>query len=263
MDLSALENDGYQIVRSVIPLEELPALLRETDRLKVLAEGDAPLDQRLRLVRSKARSGERLVRGLQNSHHVSAIIDGLRLHPGIGRILQSVLGPDIKTVLTSIFWKPAGEPETGIAYHQDAGFRTPPSAFRDLARSYLQVAIALDPQDEDNGGLRFVPGSHRQARLFVRPEQSVLLGDAGDSELRGMGLSPEKVCAVHLEPGDVAMWNAFTVHGSGPNRSADRDRRSFTIASMRAGDCDVGIDAYVDGRPVAAAQARIGRQLDR
>lgn len=254
MDLSALENDGYQVVPSVIPPEEIPALLREADRLKTVAEGDAPLDQRLRVLRSKTRSGERLVRGLQNSHHVSAIIDGLRLHPAIGCILQCILGPDIKTVLTSIFWKPAGEPASGIAYHQDAGFRTPPSAFRDLAKSYLQLAVALDAQDDRNGGLRFVTGSHTQARLFVRQEQSVLLGDAGESELRDMGLSPNKVCAVRLEPGDVVMWNAFTVHGSGPNRSLDRDRRSFTIASMRAGDCDAGIDAYVHGQPIAAAE---------
>ena len=259
MDLSALENDGYQVVPSVITPEEIPALLRETDWLEALAAGDALLDQRLRVLRSKARSGKPLVRGLQNSHHVSAIVDGLRLHPGIGRILQSILGPDIKTVLTSIFWKPAGEPETGIAYHQDAGFRRPQTAFRDLAKSYLQLAVALDPQDDRNGSLRFVTGSHRQARLFVRQEQSVLLGDAGESELRGMGLSPDKVCAVCLEPGDVVMWNAFTVHGSGPNRSADRDRRSFTIASMRAGDCDVGIDAYVRGRPATAAKIEAGR----
>lgn len=259
MDLSALENDGYQVVRSVVPREEIPPLLRETDRLKTLAEGGASLDERLRVLHSKARSGERLVRGLQNGHHVSAIVDGLRLHPGIGRILQRILGPNIKTVLTSIFWKPAGEPETGVGYHQDAGFRTPPSAFRDLARSYLQIAIALDSQDDDNGGLRFAAGSHRQARMFTRTSQSVLLGNAGQSELREMDLAPDRICAVCLEPGDMVMWNAFTVHGSGPNRSAHRDRRSFTIASMRAGDCDVGIDAYVHGRPVAAAQVGMAR----
>jgi ectoine hydroxylase-related dioxygenase (phytanoyl-CoA dioxygenase family) len=83
----------------------------------------------------------------------------------------------------------------------------------------------------------------------------VLTGLADDLELRAMGLTPQAARAVRLEPGDVVVWKAHTLHGSGPNRSEERDRRSFTIGSMRAADCDAGIDAYVDGTPVAALPA--------
>lgn len=255
MDLSGLERDGYQVVRSIVSAQEIAAILEETDHLRSMALANAANDPRLRVLWSRSRSGEATLRGLQNAHHISSMIETLRLHRGIGRILCRALGPDIKTVLTSIFWKPPGEAETGIAYHQDAAFRQPASAYRNLAQSYLQLSVALDPQDDENGSLRFVSGSHREARIFPRPQQSVLTGKAAEPELKAMGLAPERVHVVRLEPGDVVIWNAFTVHGSQPNRSKERDRRSFAIASMRSADCDAGIEAYVGGTPVAATKA--------
>lgn len=251
-----LERDGYEVIRSVVSGAEIADALREADRLKSLVLANKVSDPRLRVLRSEPGAGGGVLRGLQNAHHVSPVMDALRLHRGIGRILCGVLGPDITTALTTIFWKSPGEAETGIAYHQDAAFRRPPSAYRNLARSYLQVAVALDPQDDGNGGLRFVPGSHRQGRIFPRPQRSVLTGWAAEPELSEMGIAPERVHAVSLEPGDVVMWTAYTVHGSQPNRSKDRERRSFTIGSMRSPDCDSGTPAYVGGKPVAAPAVR-------
>lgn len=250
-----LEGDGYQILRSVVPPAAIAEVLRETERLKALALARKADDPRLRVLWSTSHPGEGVLRVLQNAHHISPVIDALRLHPGIGEILRCVLGPDITTVLTSIFWKLPGEAETGIGYHQDAAFRQPASAYRNLASSYLQIAVALDPQDEKNGGLRFVPGSHRQGRIFPRPQRSVLTGVAAEPELSEMGVAPDSVHTVSLEPGDVVMWTAYTVHGSQPNRSKDRERRSFTIGSMRSADCDAGTPAYVGGEPVAAPPA--------
>lgn len=252
MDLTELRRHGYQVASGVISRAEISEILREVERLKSIALGATPLDPRLRILWSTSRSGARLLRAMQNAHCISPVIDALRLHAGIGAILSDVLGPDVKTVLTSIFWKSPGEAETGIAYHQDAGFRRPETAFKNLAQSYLQIAIALDPQDEENGGLHFIPDSHRQARLFPRSDRGVLTGDAGAQELRALGFAPQTARSVRLRPGDAVMWNAFTLHGSPPNRAPDRDRRSFTIASIRSADCDTGIDAYVKGRPVPA-----------
>ncbi|MGH6893414.1 MAG: phytanoyl-CoA dioxygenase family protein [Dongiaceae bacterium] len=250
MDLTEFHRDGYQRVIGLIPAAEIPEVLREFDRLRDMASGSTPLDPRLRALWTTTRSGQRILRVLQNAHWTSPVIDALRLHPGVGRILKGILGPDVKTVLTSAFWKPAGEIDTGIAYHQDAGFRQPAAAYRNLAQSYVSIAIALDPQDEENGALHFIPGSHRQARLFPRPEQSVLAGYSGPAELRAFGVAPDSARAVRLDPGDAVMWNAFTLHGSPPNSSADRDRRSLTIGSMRLADCDHGVAAYIAGRPV-------------
>jgi ectoine hydroxylase-related dioxygenase (phytanoyl-CoA dioxygenase family) len=180
-------------------------------------------------------------------------VDRFRLHAGLGEILQAILGPNIKTIVTSIFWKPPGEAETGIAYHQDAAFRQPAASFRNLAHACVQLAVALDPQDEMNGGLRFIPGSHRDGQLYPHPPGSVLAGNAGIAELQAMGVDPAPAQAPRLAPGEIVLWNPFVLHGSSPNRSAGRDRRSLTIASIRTDDCDAGMVAYDRGRSVPAA----------
>ena len=244
LDLAALRHDGFQCLRGVVPPAAIPAVLQEMERLKVDAL-KAPVEPPQRALWSDAADGARILRGLQNAHCGSRVIDALRLHPGVMRILRAVFGDVLMTtVVTSLFWKAPGEAETGIAYHQDASFRQPPSAFRNLADSYLQIAIALDPHDAENGGLHFIPGSHREALIYPRPANSVLAGDAGETELRTLGFAPDSAVAVRLSPGDAVLWNAYTLHGSPPNRSRDRDRRSFTIGSMRAEDCDQGFPAF-------------------
>jgi hypothetical protein len=63
-----------------------------------------------------------------------------------------------------------------------------------------------------------------------------------------LGLDPKKLVSVDLEPGDVAMWNLFTVHGSGRNTS-QIDRRFYLNGYVRADKCDRGEWAFRDGQP--------------
>lgn len=248
MDYTAFHEHGFQVARGIVPRAEVPALLREADLLNAAIHSGAPLDLPLRALWTKSADGKSILRGLHNAHCISPVMDGLRLHPAIGRILADLLGQDITTVVTALFWKPPGERATGVAYHRDAGFRVPPESYRNLARSYVQLAVALDPQDEANGCLHFVPGSHRDARGPGRPAAPVLEGDADAAELEAYGLPEDAAGPVALEPGDVVFWGAYMLHGSPPNRTRDRDRRSFSIASMRSADCDVGTLAYVGGK---------------
>jgi Phytanoyl-CoA dioxygenase (PhyH) len=55
---------------------------------------------------------------------------------------------------------------------------------------------------------------------------------------------------VELEPGDVALWNVYLVHGSGPNITSG-DRRFYLNGYVRAADCDRGEWAFRDGEPAA------------
>ena len=52
-----------------------------------------------------------------------------------------------------------------------------------------------------------------------------------------------------MEPGDLMVWSAYTIHGSRPNRSA-RPRRVYINGFARAADCDHGVWAARDGRAV-------------
>ena len=52
-----------------------------------------------------------------------------------------------------------------------------------------------------------------------------------------------------LEPGDLALWSPYLVHGSGTNRARHR-RRLYINGYVRAGDCDRGEWAFREGEPV-------------
>lgn len=88
----------------------------------------------------------------------------------------------------------------------------------------LTMWLALDSADEENGCLRYLPGSHQHG---VRPHsRTTTLGfsqgvdDFGDAE-RG------REVAVPAQPGDVLIHHGNTIHRADANRSTTRHRRSF------------------------------------
>jgi hypothetical protein len=71
-----------------------------------------------------------------------------------------------------------------------------------------------------------------------------------DGGLEAVGLSPDDAIDLVLEPGDLALWSPYLVHGSGRN-SSDHKRRFYINGYVRAEDCDRGEWAFRDGRPVS------------
>ena len=70
-----------------------------------------------------------------------------------------------------------------------------------------------------------------------------------DAVLEEAGLSASDAIDVVLEPGDLALWSPYLVHGSGTNRSSHK-RRFYINGYVRAEDCDRGEWAFRNGRPV-------------
>lgn len=107
--------------------------------------------------------------------------------------------------------------EVAFGWHQDASNRRFGSDLwndRDGAGSYVQMALAVDPMTSENGPLQMLRGSHRLG--FVADPTSGVIDD----------LPELPVDEVLLEPGDLAVFGPFVIHGSGPNRS-DVRRRLF------------------------------------
>ncbi len=114
-----------------------------------------------------------------------------------------------------LYFKPSGA--RGQALHQDNFYlKVEPG-------TCIAAWVALDPADRENGGLEVVPGTHRMD-VFC-PEEA----DTSVSFTRDYVPVPEGLEAVpvDLEPGDVLFFNGQLVHGSQPNRTTDRFRRSF------------------------------------
>jgi ectoine hydroxylase-related dioxygenase (phytanoyl-CoA dioxygenase family) len=89
----------------------------------------------------------------------------------------------------------------------------------------------LDPVTPATGSLRFVRGSHRWDRTF-RPNLFVIdepiPGTEGERVPEIDSDDPAVLC-VDLEPGDLTVHDARTLHGAGPNTSGTTWRRAVSV----------------------------------
>jgi phytanoyl-CoA hydroxylase len=90
----------------------------------------------------------------------------------------------------------------------------------------VSLWLALDPVDEDNGCLRYVPGSHHRGLRPHRPT-SILGFSQGVADYGPEDERQER--PVFLQPGDLLVHHGETIHRADPNRTADRHRRAFAM----------------------------------
>ncbi|MGY0489322.1 phytanoyl-CoA dioxygenase family protein [Streptomyces sp. WG-D5] len=137
------------------------------------------------------------------------------LDPRFARVLTALLGEEPLAAQSMFYFKPPGA--RGQALHQDNFYlRVEPG-------TCVAAWVALDRIDRENGGLEVVPGTHLMD-LFCPEEADASLSFAREYVPPPEGLAAEPV---DMDPGDVLFFNGTLVHGSGPNRTADRFRRSF------------------------------------
>jgi ectoine hydroxylase-related dioxygenase (phytanoyl-CoA dioxygenase family) len=253
--LAQYEAQGYGILRGVFAPGEVAELATAFDRH--WAQGMA-LGASFRHGNLHYRLGEdpalgRLLRLVQWPSYEDAVLARCRTDPRLFALLEPVLGRDIKQIINQMHWKRPGAASAEFVFHQDVRFRRPREAYRNLAASYVQTGIAIDRHDAASGAMRVYPGSHRLGEVELAIDGRVMDGAMADESLRRAGLDPTRLVDVELEPGDVAFWNAYTIHGSGPNRS-DHDRRFYLNGYVRAADCDRGEWAFRDGAPCALGE---------
>ncbi len=191
----------------------------------------------------------KIVRLVQWPCYGDPVLEQVRRDMRLFQILEPLLGRDIKQIINQLHWKPPGAAAADFAFHQDARFRRPRQAYRNLAISYVQTGIAIDRHTRENGCMRVLPGSHNRGELAIPTPAQVLAGPPSDEALRAAGLDPAKALDLELQPGDVAIWNVFLVHGSAGNMTPG-DRRFYINGYVRAADCDRGEWAYRDGQSI-------------
>jgi phytanoyl-CoA hydroxylase len=148
-------------------------------------------------------------------HRVNDVALRYLLDSRISTVLEDLFGEEPLAAQSMLYFKPAGA--RGQALHQDNFFlQVEPG-------TCIAAWIALDKVDRENGGLEVVPGTHRMD-IFC-PEES----DSTVSFTREFVPVPPGLARVpvDMEAGDVLFFNGSLVHGSPPNRSTDRFRRSF------------------------------------
>ncbi len=157
--------------------------------------------------------------------------------------LTALLGCEPFAVQTMFYFKPPGA--RGQALHQDQFF------LRAAPGTCMAAWLALDRCDEANGCMQVVPGSHGWPLLCT--EQADTTASFVDVTVTLPPGTPTR--PVLMEPGDVLFFNGALVHGSLPNTTVDRFRRSL-IGHYVTGEATQVAAFYhpalrMDGTPVA------------
>src|SRR5688572_5153398 len=243
--------DGYAIVRGLFSPDEIAKIAEVTDQ--IYAEGVSHRRSfrhgNLFYNVAPGTNGAPLVRMVQWPSYHQPLLNRVRLDPRIVDLLEPLIGSNLKQIINQVHWKAPGS-LGDFAWHQDSKSRRPASAFRNLATSYVQTGLALDPHSPESGCLRFIPGSHLRGDLQMNCSTHSLGVAMKDAALEAVGLSADGAIDLLLEPGDLVLWSPYLVHGSGSNRS-DHRRRFYINGYVRAEDCDRGEWAFRDGRPVS------------
>ncbi|MCC6681218.1 MAG: phytanoyl-CoA dioxygenase family protein [Phycisphaeraceae bacterium] len=219
--LADYDKDGYLIVPRLFNEQQVERTRRFFDDL---AERNEPVPGHWTPDPSSATIGKddplaRYPRVL-HPHRFDDWSRRMMLDPRVGHVLEQLFAEEAVACQSMYYFKAPGS--RGQALHQD--------------NFYLEVTpgnciaawTAIDRVDTENGGLMVVPGTHKID--LICPDQA----DLTRSFTTHLVNPPKGMKAVpaDMQPGDVLFFNGSLIHGSGPNRSKDRWRRSFICHYM-------------------------------
>jgi phytanoyl-CoA hydroxylase len=213
------DTQGYLIARGLFSIDEVKAYIDHYMRRRL--EGSKPGDFSGVDINNSdpLKKFPRMI----HMHRWDSITLNWMLDQRIATALSGLLEIEPFAVQSMIYYKPPMA--RGQALHQDQYY------LRVQPGTCIAAWLALDPCDEANGCLQVVPGSHRWPLLCTAKADTTLsFTDVTVPIPEGALVLP-----MVMQPGDVLFFNGQVVHGSGPNRTTDRFRRSL-IGHYIAGD---------------------------
>lgn len=145
--------------------------------------------------------------------------------PEILDMVEQLIGGDFILWGMTIFGKPA---KTGKAtpWHQDGDY------YPIEPLETITVWISLDGSTPEQGCMRYIPGSHRDKRLYshhFEHRDDYTLAQVIDDDQVDLDQARDII----LEPGQISLHDVYLVHGSGPNLS-DKRRMGLVLRIMPA-----------------------------
>jgi ectoine hydroxylase-related dioxygenase (phytanoyl-CoA dioxygenase family) len=212
-----LDRQGFAVVRQLLTPQEIAGISAAFDRLVATARtlaGTADVGSARFVVDANPFRLHR-VAWCGGAEAELARLGG---DPRFVGLATSALGADpVVQLIQQAHFKLPGD-GVAFAWHQDGSNRrygTDQWHDVDGRGSFVQIALAVDPQGAENGGLCVVPGSHRLG-FVADPRTGELPPDVDVSR----AIDPR------LAPGDALVFGPFLVHGSAPNQSVG-PRRLF------------------------------------
>ncbi len=204
--------EGFVVIRNFYQGEAFAELVAELDRyiaevVPTLPDSDAFFQDR--------KSPETLK---QMQHMVDPVFEEYGKREPFVSLAEALMGEPVRAQRPEWFNKPPGT-DHATPPHQD-------NFYVNLDPSPLTMWLALDSVDQENGCLRYCPGTHRDG-LRPHSRTQVLGFSQGISDYGETDAAKEQ--EVFLEPGDLAVHHGDLIHRADPNRTTDRQRRAFAM----------------------------------
>lgn len=235
------DHDGYVVIRGFLSPAELAGLNHELERyitecVPKLQRTDVYYEDRDNLATLK-----QMARIKEHDTYFADLIT----RPKWKGLAETLLADQVIAQELEWFNKPPkiGKPTPP---HQDGYY------FMLEPNEAITMWLALDPVDEKNGCIRYIPGSHRKG---VRPHgRTEVLGfSQGITDYDSADRSAE--VPIVASPGDLLVHHAVTIHRADGNPS-QRHRRSLGLIFYAA-------RARQDAKKLAAYQARLNAELEK
>jgi phytanoyl-CoA hydroxylase len=208
------DRDGFVVVKQLLGASEFASLCEHLDRfirevVPTLPDSHAFYDDR-----SRAET----LKQMQHMGVAPFMRDYVR-HPAWKGLAEALVGEEANAQEPEWFNKPAGTVHVTPPHQDNYYFNLKPA-------NVVTIWMALDDVDDENGCLRYVPGSH--LRGVRTHEASRVLGFSQGISDYGPEDEDREV-RIHLAPGDVVAHHGNTIHRADANRSPTRNRRAFAM----------------------------------
>ncbi len=209
------DRDGFAVVRNFLSPDEYEPLFELVERY--IREVVPSVPDTVAFYQDKSRP--ETLKQMEHMAKFEPYFEEYRSHPKWNKLASTLIGEEAHTQGPLWFNKP---PKTD--------HRTPPHQdnyyYKLNPPNVASVWMAIDPVEEENGCLRYVPGSHL---LGIRPHAvtSILGFSQGITDYSLKDEEMEMV--VQMQPGDAVVHHCEIIHRADPNRSATRQRRAFAM----------------------------------
>ncbi|HEX9995790.1 MAG TPA: phytanoyl-CoA dioxygenase family protein [Abditibacterium sp.] len=162
-------------------------------------------------------ASQRQVRAMNPHRYSQQALEWL-INPNVASVLEELLHKPALAAQTMYYFKPPGAKGQGM--HQDNFYLVSQPA------TCIAAWTAIDDSNLENGCLYVVPGSHRGNILCPSERSKERWFNYGDSHI-GQFPRDQKPIPVAVPRGSTMFFGGNLIHGSGPNRTTDRWRRTF------------------------------------
>jgi ectoine hydroxylase-related dioxygenase (phytanoyl-CoA dioxygenase family) len=236
--LNFFEENGYLAGVRILNDEQIGVLREELARLMAPKQAANPLFYEYH--HNESADPDNVLFHALGSWRVSVPFHDLLFCKAFTGPARQLLGGPVRFWHDQLFVKPAHDGGI-VAWHQDYSYWT-----RTLPVAHLTCWIGLDDSTQENGCVRYVPGSHKWNLLprgSLADDMNAVFNRLTEDQRERFNTVP-----IELKAGEASFHHPMMIHGSFENRS-DRPRRATVINTFRDGVCSDSDEPLLEGVP--------------